>query len=282
MRAEDIPDDSRQPVRVQCYRLGQRIDNPRRRPPTMETRLTTASRITDFIGRADSLRRRTDQSPGLLWSRNVNRRIGGLITLALLDSRVTPNMVTMASLACHLLGAVVVLTAPAPAPLGVVLGVFVIWQFAFALDCTDGQLARVRGIASPFGAWLDQVLDHVAHTAVICALVVFVVRGMGLPAAESAALGAIAVGCNLISFAAAQRNALLGTTPAVDASRNPRLAMLIHTRQLTDHGVFLALASIALVSPPLLLIVIAFFSVATAGVVLGQVALNWVAISREG
>jgi phosphatidylglycerophosphate synthase len=247
-----------------------------------ETPLTTAGRITDFIARADSMRRQTDQSPGLFWSRHVNRRIGSLITLALLDSRVTPNMVTIASLACHLLGAAIVLMAPTPAPIGIVLGVFVIWQFAFALDCTDGQLARVRGIASPFGAWLDQVLDHVAHTAVICALVVFVVRGMGLPAAESAALGALAVGCNLISFAAAQRNALLGSTPAVDPSRNPRLAMLIHTRQLTDHGVFLALASIALVSPPLLLIVIAFFSVATAGVVLGQVALNWVAISKAG
>ena len=244
--------------------------------------MTTVSRITDYIDRADSMRRRTDQSPGLLWSRNVNRRVGALITLALLPTRITPNMVTIASLAFHLLGAAIVLIAPTPATPALFLGVFLIWQFAFALDCTDGQLARVRGITSPFGAWLDQVLDHVAHTAVIGALVVFVVRGLGLPAAESAALGALAVGCNLISFAAAQRNALLGSTPAVDPERNLWLAKLIHTRQLTDHGLFLALASIGLLSPSLLLLVVGFFSVATAGVVLGQVALNWVAISRMG
>jgi phosphatidylglycerophosphate synthase len=210
----------------------------------------------------------------------VNRRVGALITLALLPTRITPNMVTITSLAFHLLGAAIVLIAPTPAPPVFVIGVFLIWQFAFALDCTDGQLARVRGIASPFGAWLDQVLDHVAHTAVICALVVFVVRGLDLPAAQSAALGALAVGCNLISFAAAQRNALLGSAPAIDPSRNPRSAKLIHSRQLTDHGLFLGLTSIALVSPSLLLVVIGFFSIATAAVVLGQVALNWVATTR--
>lgn len=248
----------------------------------METPLTTVSRVADFIGRADSLRRRTDAGPGLFWSRNVNRRFGAMITLALIDTRITPNMVTIASLAFHLLGATIVLLAPAPAPPAIALGVFVIWQFAFALDCTDGQLARVRGVASPFGAWLDQVMDHIAHTAVIGALVVFVVRGEGLPAPESAALGALAVGCNLISFAAAQRNSLLGSSPAVDPGRNPRLAMVIHARQLTDHGAFLALASISLVSAPLLLVVLVLASVATAGVVLGQVVLNWVALSSTG
>jgi phosphatidylglycerophosphate synthase len=236
--------------------------------------------VRRFIRDADALRSRSEQAPGLLWSSQVNRRFGAMIALALLETQVTPNMVTVASLLTHVLGAAIVVTSTAPASIAIAVLVFVIWQLAFAMDCTDGQLARARGTTSSFGAWLDQVFDHFAHVAVIASLVIFAVRGLGLGPTESAALGSLAVGGNLISFAAAQRNAILGTRPAIDPQGSGRLRWLLHARQVTDHGSFVALASLGLLFPTFLLAVLIFSSAATAAVVLGQVALNWIAQLR--
>ena len=222
------------------------------------------------------MRRRSDRHPELFWSRRVNVRIGAIITLFLLRTRVTPNEVSFAGLFANLGGAVLVLLAPAPAPLSTVIAVFLIWQFGFSLDCADGQLARARGSATPFGAWLDQILDFVTHTAVTGSLVIFGVRALGLGAVDAAAIASLAIAGNLIGlFASAQRNALMGTRPAIDPSVHTVFRRLLLGRHLLDYGAFLAVWSVALLWPPLLLPALAVAALLVITAVIAQVAINW-------
>ena len=44
------------------------------------------------------------------------------------------------------------------------------WQVAYALDCADGQLARVTGRTSAAGARLDVLCDVAAQIALVTAL----------------------------------------------------------------------------------------------------------------
>jgi phosphatidylglycerophosphate synthase len=44
------------------------------------------------------------------------------------------------------------------------------WQLAYALDCADGQLARVTGQTSPAGARVDVLCDVAAQIALVAAL----------------------------------------------------------------------------------------------------------------
>jgi phosphatidylglycerophosphate synthase len=46
----------------------------------------------------------------------------------------------------------------------------VILQIGFSLDCSDGEIARIQNTMSPFGAWLDSVLDRFKELLMIAAL----------------------------------------------------------------------------------------------------------------
>lgn len=85
----------------------------------------------------------------------VHRPLAYLLTRLLYPTRVTPNTVTVMSIAS-----------------GLVAGVSLVWPYAWhlqvaglaillsaVLDCADGQLARLRGTSSAFGRMLDGVAD---------------------------------------------------------------------------------------------------------------------------
>jgi phosphatidylglycerophosphate synthase len=239
--------------------------------------------LLSTLREADALRRRSERHPALFWSRRVNRRIGAIIALLLLRTSVTPNEVSIAGLVVNVLGAAFVLVAPTPAPVPVVLLVFLTWQLALSLDCADGQLARARGTSAPFGAWLDQILDFVTHTAVTGSLVLFAVRGLGLNSVEAATLATLTLSASLVGlFASAQRNALLGTLPAMDARAHARIRLLLLGRHLTDYGAFLAVWSIGLAWPPLLLASLVLAAILFAASVIAQVTVNWPRAGRAG
>jgi phosphatidylglycerophosphate synthase len=233
-----------------------------------------------MIRAADLLMRRSERNPGLFWTRRVNRRLGAIITLFLLRTSTTPNVVSIAGFTAHLAGASFVIIAPVSPSIPLVIAVFLLWQLAFSLDCADGQLARARDMASPFGAWLDQILDFLGHTAVFGSLLLFAVRTFQPTASETAVLGTFLVSGNLLGlFASAQRNALLGTKPAVDPQSSRTYRFLVLGRHLTDYGASLALSSLGLVWPPLLLVALVLGPAIVAMSVAAQVAINW---PREG
>jgi phosphatidylglycerophosphate synthase len=229
-----------------------------------------------FLREAHMLRLRSERSQARLWSRHVNRPLGAIIAQALLGSRVSPNAVSVVGAIVTMVGAALVLASPAPAPIPLIIAVFVVWQLALALDNADGLLARARGKSSPFGAWLDQILDFVNHTAVIVSLVAFEARAFTFGTVEVAVFSTLVLAGSLIGlFASAQRNALLGTEPALGRAGQGRLQIPYLALHLTDFGLFLLVATAGLAWPALLLVALVVFPVLVTTSVAVQVAINW-------
>jgi phosphatidylglycerophosphate synthase len=235
-----------------------------------------------FLSQAERVRQLYTRERALRWSYAVNYRVGAIVAVALLPTRVSANAVTVSALVVNAAGAALVLLIDPPASAVQVAAILAVWQLAYSLDCADGLLARARGEASPFGAWLDQVMDFVGHTLAFGSLAVFLARALPLSGAEAAAVAAVAVAGSVLQlFAASQRNSLLGTAPAV-AGRPPRwLRLASFGQQLGDYGLYLLVGSLLLLAPWALLVLILAFSAFTLVAVTAQVALNWIAYARR-
>ncbi|MGH3629445.1 MAG: CDP-alcohol phosphatidyltransferase family protein [Sciscionella sp.] len=68
---------------------------------------------------------------------------------------------------------------------------FVLWQLAYVLDCADGQVARVTGKKSDFGARVDVLVDFLVQAAIICSLITVIARWSDAPVALLAACAAL-------------------------------------------------------------------------------------------
>ena len=236
-----------------------------------------------FFSRAERMRRLHTRERALRWSYAVNYRLGAMFAVALLPTRVSANTVTVAALFVNALGAILLLLVDAPASAVTVAVVLVVWQVAYSLDCADGLLARARGQASPFGAWLDQVADFVGHTLTFGAIAVFLARALSLSGAAAAGVAAVAVAGSVVQlFAAAQRNSLLGTAPAAAGPQPRWLHLASFGQQLADYGLYLLVCSLLLAAPWALLGIILAFALLSLLAVIAQVALNWAAQRRRG
>jgi 1L-myo-inositol 1-phosphate cytidylyltransferase / CDP-L-myo-inositol myo-inositolphosphotransferase len=120
-------------------------------------------------------------------SRHVERRISLALTRRLVGTSITPNAMTLVSLAVGLLGAPFFLSVD---PLHQVVGSLLFLTHSI-LDGCDGELARLKFLESPAGARLDFWGDNLVHVAV------FTSMAIGWSVAADAAwpllLGALAV-----------------------------------------------------------------------------------------
>lgn len=98
----------------------------------------------------------------------TNRRVSLAITKRLLNTPVSPNMVTLFTLLCSMGSGFLFAVGSYPAQ---VAGAFVSW-FASMLDGVDGELARSRFQHSDFGCWLEMVCDYLYY--------IFVFSGIGI------------------------------------------------------------------------------------------------------
>lgn len=94
----------------------------------------------------------------------VLRKISRLFTSALVETRVKPNTVTIASIIFGLLAAYVAAQGKY-----IVGGIALL--FSLVLDCVDGEIARYKREFSKFGAWLDALADRVKEYAYIAGLI---------------------------------------------------------------------------------------------------------------
>ena len=94
------------------------------------------------------------------------------ITRLLLPFPVTPNHVTTAGLVFGLLGA---WCLAAPSARTQFYGAIVLW-FCCLLDGCDGEIARLKLLTSPLGAYYDVWADHFAHLMTFIALPIGVAR----------------------------------------------------------------------------------------------------------
>ena len=96
----------------------------------------------------------------------VTNEIALLITWILYKTRITPNQVTIASIACALACAIFY-----------ALGYFAFGSFflffSHVFDCTDGNLARAKEISSPFGKLLDMIGDRISESAIFLGLAIY-------------------------------------------------------------------------------------------------------------
>lgn len=78
----------------------------------------------------------------------------------------TPNRLTIISFFLVLLTAGIIIS---PIPHAFIIAAILL-QFAYILDCMDGQLARYRGISTSLGGFLDKSLDFIKFPFILLAL----------------------------------------------------------------------------------------------------------------
>jgi phosphatidylglycerophosphate synthase len=93
----------------------------------------------------------------------VHRPPAYLLALALLPTRISPNMVTVGSM---LLGSAAGIATFTPFIGHLPIAGFCIFASA-VLDCADGQLARMRKTSSAFGRMLDGAADYLVSAVVV-------------------------------------------------------------------------------------------------------------------
>ena len=95
-------------------------------------------------------------------SKYINRPLSRRISIALSRTPLTPNHITLLSFFVGLLGAVGLATTD---PLFWFAGGILI-QIASIVDGCDGEIARIKLLQSPQGAWLDTVVDRYSDLAI--------------------------------------------------------------------------------------------------------------------
>ncbi|HEY4229484.1 MAG TPA: CDP-alcohol phosphatidyltransferase family protein [Thermoanaerobaculia bacterium] len=126
-------------------------------------------------------------------SRHFDRRISLAISRRLAGTRVTPNMMTILSVAIGVFGALFFLS---PHPLGQTAGALCFVLHSIVDGC-DGELARLRFQESRWGGLLDFWGDNLVHFAVYSAIAVGWSRAIG--AEWPLWFGALAILGNLAS-----------------------------------------------------------------------------------
>ncbi|HSA58148.1 MAG TPA: NTP transferase domain-containing protein [bacterium] len=104
-----------------------------------------------------SVRKETD---GFI-SRNINRRISGLISRLLIRTPLTPNQITWSALVVGLMSGFLISRGTYR---DVALG-GLIFQFASIYDGCDGEIAKLKLASSKLGEWLDTVCDNITYVA---------------------------------------------------------------------------------------------------------------------
>jgi phosphatidylglycerophosphate synthase len=143
------------------------------------------------------LRSLVKDSEGFM-SRHFERRISLGITRRLVWTGITPNTITLVSLAVGLSSAPFFLS---PRPAWQLLGALIFLTHSI-LDGCDGELARLKFLESPRGAMLDFWGDNVVHVAVFGCMAVgwSLATDSALPLLLGvAAIGAVAVATAVLS-----------------------------------------------------------------------------------
>jgi 1L-myo-inositol 1-phosphate cytidylyltransferase / CDP-L-myo-inositol myo-inositolphosphotransferase len=107
------------------------------------------------------------ESEGFM-SRHLERKISLAVTRRLVDTRITPNEMTLVSIGVGLIGA---LFFAGPRRGQHLLGAILFW-FHSVLDGCDGELARLKFAESRWGGVIDFWGDNVVHSAVFSAIAV--------------------------------------------------------------------------------------------------------------
>jgi phosphatidylglycerophosphate synthase len=111
--------------------------------------------------------RTTRKRPDLFWNTFVARPPAAVVVALVAKTPITPNQITLgAFVVAFVASAMVVLL---PGYFGLLLAV-IVFEFSYVLDCADGMLARLRGIASAKGHLLDFLMDEIKAFVLLAAV----------------------------------------------------------------------------------------------------------------
>jgi phosphatidylglycerophosphate synthase len=137
----------------------------------------------------------------------VNRPLGRPLARWLVRTPVTPNQVTVVSIAIGLAAAACFASGSPPAAIAGAL----LFQLTAIVDCIDGAMARAGLRESSLGEWLDMVGDQVVHVALFGGI------GVGLWRAghggELLVLGGVTVAGVIVSFLVVKDELMRRTAP---------------------------------------------------------------------
>ncbi|MEQ4300407.1 CDP-alcohol phosphatidyltransferase family protein [Plantactinospora sp. B6F1] len=211
---------------------------------------------------------------GGLFSEAISQRIGAALALAAHRTGLPPTALTMANLVLGLAVSVTVVALAGPVAAGEVpawavgLAALLGWQLAYALDCADGQLARVTGQGSPAGARVDVLCDVAAQIALVTALSATAVAQR--PATPVWLVAAFA-GTWMVNLVTSVMAAGPNTASMVTSTSLPvRLVKLIR-----DYGAVIFVAALILaVVPEWTTWLIAAFTLVNGGFLLASIAFS--------
>lgn len=132
------------------------------------------------------------------YSRFVNRPAGRWLAAGAATAGLGPNQVSALSALCSF-GAIAVLALVPASPLvGILVSALLV--LGYALDSADGQVARLRGIRSRFGEWLDHMIDCAKTSALHLAVLVHLYRFTDLEAGWLVVPMVYVVAANVLFF----------------------------------------------------------------------------------
>ncbi len=162
-------------------------------------------------------------------------RVVGPLAARLLRLGLTPDMVTVAGTVGAVVGAFALVAR------GHFLWGGIVVTLSVLTDALDGTMARLRGPAGRWGAFLDSTLDRIADAAIFSALVVWYAGG-----GDSSVLLAVSLFCLVAgvvtSYAKARAEGLGMTCNVGIAERTERLILVLLGILLAGLGLDLALA----------------------------------------
>ncbi len=99
-------------------------------------------------------------------SRHINRKLSEPIARRLARTRLTPNQATWGALGIALLSFISLVLGQ-----NILGGILV--QLSSIVDGIDGSLARLKGMTSVFGGFLDSVLDRYADALIVLGMILW-------------------------------------------------------------------------------------------------------------
>ena len=103
------------------------------------------------------------------FTEHIARPPAAVVVWLLRNTRVTPNQVTfLSALVCAVAAAMFALLPG----WGWLIAAAAVFELSFVLDCADGQLARLRKIASPLGHLLDFLMDELKAMLILAVVAV--------------------------------------------------------------------------------------------------------------
>ena len=99
-------------------------------------------------------------------SKHINRKMSEPMAQLLAKTKVTPNQITWAAFGIALVSFVSFVLGH-----NIIAGILV--QLSSIIDGIDGSLARLKGVTSEFGGFLDSVLDRYADIFIVLGLTVW-------------------------------------------------------------------------------------------------------------